>query len=272
MYPQEKSTAVSRRDFLLGLGILGAGTAFCATGAAACGLVWLSAQAPDDPTQTPRPLMTSTPTNTVARPPIIDRASWGAESPNHNARNENGFYNASNLGGWRIYDTELAEVYRTVVIHHAAFYEETDLATLREVQNAHFNQRGWADIGYHFLVGQNGIIYEGRDWHVRGTHVENYNTGSLGICLLGNFMTQSPTEAQLNSTLDLLLYVTERLQLSHIATHREFNAQTQCPGDSLYIYMGQFSDATGLTIGIDGYVPPDEAARPCGCDCCSGIV
>ncbi|MEL6406191.1 MAG: N-acetylmuramoyl-L-alanine amidase [Chloroflexota bacterium] len=259
---QNKQT-FSRREVLLALGILGAGSAACVCSGGIAG-AWLLSQRTPEPSNTPLPLPTTRPTPSVARPPIIDRASWGAQSPNHNARNETGFYSENNPAGWRVYDEELDSIYRTVIIHHAAFYADDDLSTVREVQNVHFNQRGWADVGYHFMVGKNGIIYAGRDWHVRGTHVSNYNTGSLGICLLGNFAEEAPTEAQLNSTLDLLLYVTERLQLTHIATHREFNAQTQCPGDNLYVYLEQFAGATELTIGIDGYVPPDDGAS---CDC-----
>jgi hypothetical protein len=157
------------------------------------------------------------------------------------------------------------------LIHHSAFYENNDLETLLEVQAAHRNQRGWADIGYHFLIGKNGLIYEGRDWHVRGTHVETYNSGSLGICLLGNFMSQDPTIAQLDSTLALINWEAERLTLSHIASHRDFNPLTECPGDNLYFYLEQFAEASGLAIGIDGYIPP-QASLPCFCCACTQVV
>ena len=224
---------ISRRQFFIGAGILSSGTAAClCAGTAITGIAWLSQQSSPEsatltssiPTQVPR----------FPMPPVVSRSSWGALPPDHSARNENGFYSNNNVDGWRIYDSEIDGAYQTVVIHHLAFYEENDIDTLLEVQSTHRNRRGWADIAYHFLVGQNGLIYEGRDWHVRGTHVETYNTGSLGICLLGNFMTQSPTAEQLNSSLALVKWAGERLNLSHIASHRDFNPQTQCPGDNLF--------------------------------------
>ncbi|MEM9953930.1 MAG: peptidoglycan recognition family protein [Chloroflexota bacterium] len=261
------SKKYSRREILMGVGLVGAGTIACACSASALlGLWWLN-QSPDtSPTQS---LVTALATDSrpiIPQPPIISRASWGALPPNHDARNENGFYSADNPVGWRVYDVDRHNMYQTIIIHHAAFYEANDLDTLQEIQRVHRGNRGWADLAYHFLIGQNGLIYEGRDWQVRGTHVGSYNTGSLGICLLGNFMTQSPTVAQLNSTLSLIRWATDYFAPTHIASHREFNRQTLCPGDNLYAYMEQFVTASGLRLGNDGYIPPDEASA---CICCT---
>lgn len=264
----------SRREILIGMGLVGAATAACAcSGSALLGLWWLNAS-PSEPASTPIPLSTLQPTQIVpriAKPPIVSRASWGGLPPNHAARNETGFYSEDNVNGWRIYDGEIQDAYQTVVMHHAAFYEADDLTTLIEIQRVHRDDRGWADVAYHYFVGQNGIIYEGRDLNVRGTHVRAYNTGSLGICLLGNFMSESPTVAQLNSTLSLIKWVSEHLALSHIASHREFNLETQCPGNNLYVYMEQFVEASGLILGTGGYIPPDEASA-CPCCTCDTVI
>lgn len=256
---------MSRRDFLVAMGLLATGTATCVgSGVAAAGLLYINQASQTVLTLEPP---TAIPTNSprFARPSIINRNNWGALPPNHNAVNEAGFYNEDNSEGWRIYDGEITDAYQTVVLHHSAFYEENDIETLLGVQTSHRNQRGWADIAYHYLVGQNGLIYEGRDWHVRGTHVEQFNTGSLGICLLGDFMQQAPTAAQLNSTMTLINWASERLELTHIATHRDFTGLTACPGDNLAIYVDQFANAAGLSIGTDGYIGTDEAAF---CPCC----
>lgn len=254
-----KNKALSRRNFLIGAGVLGAGATACACGVlTSAGLLMLDKPPPPIlPTLAPA-------TPRFQQPSIITRADWGALEPNHNASNENGFYSERNINGWRVYESDLAEVYQTVVVHHAAFYENTDFDTLLAVQSVHRNQRRWADIGYHYLIGKNGLIYEGRDWSVRGTHVERYNTGSLGICLLGNFMETAPEVNQLNSALALINWLGERLQLSHIASHRQFNPQTQCPGDNLQAYIEQFATSSGLTIGIEGYIPPSDSTS-CGC-------
>jgi len=262
-----RKVRISRRNFLIGMGVLGTGSMLCVcSGTVGTGLLILSQQTPvpSDTPVPPSPIPTATPR--FPMPPVISRADWGALPPNYNADNENGFYSDDNLEGWRTYDGELDDAYQTVIIHHSAFYEGNDLDTLLEIQDVHRNQRGWADVGYHFIVGQNGLIYEGRDIHARGTHVETYNTGSLGICLAGNFMIQNPTDVQLQSTLALINWAAERLKLTHIASHRHFNPLTQCPGDNLFPYVEEFSIASGLPVGTEGYIPPDGASLcPCGC-------
>ena len=63
---------------------------------------------------------------------------------------------------------------------------------------------GWDDIGYNFLVGGNGKIYEGRGWDRVGAHVKNWNSKSVGISFIGTFMTTKPTDAALKAAQDLI--------------------------------------------------------------------
>jgi len=49
------------------------------------------------------------------------------------------------------------------------------------------DDRGWWDIGYNFLIGEDGNAYEGRGWDYVGAHAPGYNTQSIGICILGHF-------------------------------------------------------------------------------------
>lgn len=50
------------------------------------------------------------------------------------------------------------------------------------------NQKGWNDIGYNFVVGEDGNVYEGRGWGTHGAHSTSYNSKSIGICIIGNFV------------------------------------------------------------------------------------
>ncbi|MDQ7025192.1 MAG: peptidoglycan recognition family protein [Anaerolineae bacterium] len=265
-----KKHQFSRRQILFGLGAVGsvATLGLCGSASAAAYLLGREvkfsreSQTPIAKTATP----TASPEPAPPHPQIVSRAEWGALVPDHEAINEFGFYSEDNPEGWFIYENELQDAYQTAIIHHAAFYEETDLRTVKAIQDLHRIDRGWADVAYHFMVGRTGVIYEGRDWTVRGTHVASYNTGSLGVCLLGNFMNQHPTDAQIASTRRLLIWVAYRLQLSHIAAHRTFNALTQCPGDNLFSRLPEFAAAANLQIGTAGYIPPDEALD---CTCCT---
>ena len=90
--------------------------------------------------------------------------------------------------------------------------------------------RGWAEIGYHFLIGETGAIYEGRALQVRGTHVEEHNTGTVGVCLIGDFNFEPPAERQVTAALRLIRWLAAELGLTHLAGHSEFNPATDCPG------------------------------------------
>lgn len=39
-----------------------------------------------------------------------------------------------------------------------------------------------------FLVGEDGGVYEGVGWNIRGGHSNGYNDIALGIAFMGNFM------------------------------------------------------------------------------------
>ena len=134
---------------------------------------------------------------TKSRPVIVSRGEWGALPVNHQARNEFGFYQrGSNPEGWYVYEGDLRDSYQTLILHHSSFYEADGLATMIEVQRLHREDRMWADIGYHFLVDIDGTIYEGRDLAARGVHTGGHNTGSAGVCLLGDFRFVAPSAAQ----------------------------------------------------------------------------
>ena len=59
-------------------------------------------------------------------------------------------------------------------------------------------QPGWWDIGYHYLIGQDGFAYEGRGWDHQGAQVKRWNKVSLGISVMGNFMNITPNTAALD--------------------------------------------------------------------------
>lgn len=189
------------------------------------------------------------------RPPIVPREDWGALPPNHQAARESGFYSVFNPAGWRVYPGDLRDSYQTVVIHHSVTYEGDDERTLLAIQNLHREDRRWADVAYHYFVGKTGTIYAGRDVSVRGAHVGGYNTGSLGVCLLGNFMTENPSAAQLDATKQLIRWASASLGLTHLAAHRDFNAgTTQCPGDKLAVHLPSLAAEGNLSLGTAGYI------------------
>lgn len=251
---------LSRRQMLAFLGGLGLGGVLAACGGLGV-LLWWWSRPPASTDVPPLPTAqlaqaTPPPTATVPPPPpqpFVSREAWGALPVNHEAANENGFYSAENREGWRVYD-DLYTAYQTLVVHHSVIEADSDLATVREVQALHQGERGWADVGYHFLIGKDGALYEGRTLAARGVHVAGYNTGSVGVCLLGNLSNSEPTPAQWQMLIQVCLWLKGLLGLTHLAAHRDFNPMTACPGDTLWAAMDTLAQGVGLERGTGGYV------------------
>lgn len=67
------------------------------------------------------------------------------------------------------------------VIHHNGVPGRT----VENIRRAHKAQ-GWNDIGYHFVIHEDGTLHQGRPLHKPGAHTAGLNMESIGICLIGN--------------------------------------------------------------------------------------
>ena len=126
-----------------------------------------------------------------------------------------------------------------IVIHHTwqpdqANYRQA--ATIRGIQRFHMTDRKWIDIGYHFLIGPEGVIYQGRPETVVGSHSVP-NTGKVGICIIGDYDPERDpfTDKSYQALLDLITWLTAEYQISpnEYYGHRNFSTKS-CPGDSVY--------------------------------------
>ncbi|XP_039607115.1 peptidoglycan-recognition protein SC2-like [Polypterus senegalus] len=126
------------------------------------------------------------------------------------------------------------------LIHHTegkrCFSTSSCSAQMRNVQSYHMNSKKWCDIGYSFLIGEDGNVYEGRGWKTLGAHTLNYNSVGYGICFLGNFMGVAPGAQALNAAQQLIKCAVSKglLKSSYILKgHRQLGS-TDCPGTTLY--------------------------------------
>lgn len=107
---------------------------------------------------------------------------------------------------------------------------------MRYIQNFHIESQNFSDIGYNFLVGGDGAVYEGRGWNKQGAHTKGYNVGSVCIAFIGTFTKLEPNSRQLNVA-KLLLEEGVRLHKLHkdykLFGHRQFYA-TESPGERLF--------------------------------------
>lgn len=127
-----------------------------------------------------------------------------------------------------------------VIVHHtvtgACSTRSSCSQIVRSIQNHHINQNKWSDIGYNFLISDNGEIYEGRGWNKWGAHAVNYNSKSIGVSFIGNFQNSRPTAKAINAFRQLVACAVERNSLSKnyiLKGHRQVN-KTACPGNSFY--------------------------------------
>ncbi|XP_076989709.1 peptidoglycan recognition protein 1 [Tamandua tetradactyla] len=107
----------------------------------------------------------------------------------------------------------------------------------RNVQHYHAQTLGWCDVGYNFLIGEDGLVYEGRGWDTKGAHTgATWNPISIGISFMGNYMERVPPNRALRAAQNLLACGVARGALSpryEIKGHRDVQ-QTLSPGDQLY--------------------------------------
>ncbi len=86
------------------------------------------------------------------------------------------------------------------LVHHTAgtnsYSASQSAAIVRGIEIYHVKGNGWNDIGYNFLVDKYGQVFEGRyggvDRPVIGAHAEGFNTGSVGVAVLGSYGSSAP--------------------------------------------------------------------------------
>jgi N-acetylmuramoyl-L-alanine amidase len=125
---------------------------------------------------------------------------------------------------------------------------------VKNIQNYHMNTRGWADIGYNFLVGEDGNVYEGRGWDRVGAHALRYNPTSLGISVIGNYQSRLPNSAALNAVKRLIACGVSMGKISSTYSlhgHRD-GVCTSCPGESLYNHIRSWPRFAGRLSVRDG--------------------
>jgi hypothetical protein len=153
-------------------------------------------------------------------PTIVTRAKWGARAPKGSI--------STTTWSQRV----------GVAIHHSA---GPTTQTVRQIQDYQMDHNGWVDIGYNWLVTQDGRLWEGRQgtWLAIGAHAANQNTAWVGVCWIGTSGTTAPTPAALAT----LAWVWEEAQRRAgrqllVSGHGQLPGQaTECPGSRLRTWI-----------------------------------
>jgi len=78
---------------------------------------------------------------------------------------------------------EKRKVTKEIIIHCSATPEGKDY-TVEDIRRWHLN-RGFKDIGYHFVIYRDGSVHVGRNKDLVGAHCEGHNAISIGVCYIG---------------------------------------------------------------------------------------
>jgi N-acetylmuramoyl-L-alanine amidase len=132
---------------------------------------------------------------------------------------------------------------KNIVIHCSAS-PNGDAAVDRGVINRWHLEKGWAGIGYHYVIEVDGRVAPGRPESAIGAHVAGENASSIGICMVG---TDRFSEAQWESLRDLVLELTERyLPAPAVWGHRDFSPDRD--GDGVIEAWEHFKLCPGFDV------------------------
>ncbi len=163
--------------------------------------------------------------------------------------------------------------WKWIVIHHSA----TAVGGAVRFDKDHREVRHFDELGYHFVVGNgtdtpDGKVEVGPRWPKQkwGAHAqtpdEQFNRFGIGICLVGNFDQQHPTDAQLRSTARLVAYLmkTYGIPPSHVIGHGD-TKPTDCPGRNMHVAVLRRMSVRLLADAGDA-VPEEHAIRTAAAD------
>ena len=130
-----------------------------------------------------------------------------------------------------------------IIVHCSATPEGRDF-TVAQIRQWHL-QRGFRDIGYHYVIYRDGTIHTGRPVAQAGAHCTGHNAHSIGVCYIGGVAKDNKTpkdtrtEAQKRSLANLLKRLHELYPKATLHGHREF-ANKACPSFDVGEYQWLF--------------------------------
>lgn len=137
-----------------------------------------------------------------------------------------------------------------LAVIHCSLTRVDQLIGAAEIRRWHVEERGWDDIGYHYVITRAGRLEYGRPAFVEGAHARGHNDASIGICLVGGMGSDGECEdnftpPQMRRLASLLMHVRAVIPQARIVGHRDLDPERGCPCFDLRAYC----HATGLPHG-----------------------
>jgi peptidoglycan/xylan/chitin deacetylase (PgdA/CDA1 family) len=221
------------------------------------------------------PIEQLTAATTVAQPPVIPRAAWGAD--------ESFRFDSAGKENWPPTFWPIQKI----IIHHTATqnFDPNPAGTVRTIYHDEALRHGLGDISYNFLIDEQGRIYEGRHSRqygpgesptgqdqfgngVAAAHAYGHSSGTVGIALLGDLRGLDATPRARAALDRLVAWITATHHIDpsgssvyrnpatgatttfpNIAGHRDVN-NTTCPGQAFYVTLPRVrADVAALIAG-----------------------
>jgi N-acetylmuramoyl-L-alanine amidase len=96
------------------------------------------------------------------------------------------------------------------------------------------NNLKWKNVGYHYLISENGTVEQLAQESQVTNGVAGFNANSIHICYKGGVDSlgkpkDTRTDAQKQATINLLKDLNKRYPKAEIKGHRDFGAKKACP-------------------------------------------
>lgn len=133
---------------------------------------------------------------------------------------------------WNKLNVKNNRIIKEIIVHCSATPEGKDFTVL-DIKKWHL-ERGFSDIGYHYVIYRDGSINKGRDESKIGAHCTGHNSYSIGVCYVGGCAKDGKTpkdtrtDAQKKSLLSLLRNLKMKYPQASIHSHKDY-AQKACP-------------------------------------------
>lgn len=126
-----------------------------------------------------------------------------------------------------------------IIVHCSDTYATMNIG-VADIRKWHTEERGWKDIGYHFVIRRDGTVEAGRDidgdgdiFEEIGAHTVGYNANSIAICMVGGKgadgrASNNFTQKQFSSLESVIRMIKASYTRATVHGHREF-AQKECP-------------------------------------------
>lgn len=133
--------------------------------------------------------------------------------------------------------TSLTKRKKTVeIILHCTSNPENSKITVEDIHKFHLTKK-WSGIGYHYVIKQDGKIYEGRPEDCVGAHCTNHNSLSIGIAYVGGVDStgkakDTRTPEQKKALVELVKHLLQKYKLTPNQVYGHYqlcNNKKACP-------------------------------------------